>query len=318
MRRCWSYLLVLTLTSGGALAAETAAAKRAEPPTKPSRDARGVARDERAEEFARVRASIPAEISPKARSILESIFSDVREPNAEQNAIRAIKQDQALAEEVVPFLIQAAGTKEVWFFRPRVIPDTPGVRACRCLHSMGALSVPYLVKALEDQESSVRARSNMALLLEHLRDARALPALIAATKADDPLLQESAVRALTPLRDRRAVPCLVKLLESRERRVRIAAIVALRLIGPQARVAVDRLVSLVGHEDTPTRWRAARALARIGDRRVVPPLLEALREEPQKLVRSSIIKALGEMGDPRATLALIDNLKAKDRFAREN
>ena len=64
------------------------------------------------------------------------------------------------------------------------------------------------------------------------------------------------------------------------------------------------------------RWAAATALGRLGDKRAVEPLIEALKD-PDSMVRASAANALGLIGDPRALDALKTAATAdSDHFVR--
>jgi len=56
-------------------------------------------------------------------------------------------------------------------------------------------------------------------------------------------------------------------------------------------------------ENPGTRWKAIEALARMGDERVVDPIIFALSDEDWR-VRQKAAWALGFLGDPRAILPL--------------
>jgi len=56
---------------------------------------------------------------------------------------------------------------------------------------------------------------------------------------------------------------------------------------------------------------AAKSLGRIGDKRAVEPLIEALKDEDSTIV-SEAARALGKIGDKRAVEALTEALKHKD------
>jgi HEAT repeat protein len=68
----------------------------------------------------------------------------------------------------------------------------------------------------------------------------------------------------------------------------------------------DRLahfIRLLSDEDESSRWRAAEALARIGDPVAVGPLIDTLRDDDAR-VRRKAAWALGRIGDPSAIPAL--------------
>jgi HEAT repeat protein len=87
------------------------------------------------------------------------------------------------------------------------------------------------------------------------------------------------------------------------------AAVALLARAPDAR-ALDPLLAALRVEDLETRFQAAEALGRLGDRRAVPGLVEALLEivhgfQPgSSRLGEGLAAALGRLGDPEAVEAL--------------
>ena len=62
-------------------------------------------------------------------------------------------------------------------------------------------------------------------------------------------------------------------------------------------------IRMLTDEDVSRRWKAAEALARIGDTRAVEPLIQALSDDDWR-VRQKVAWALGYLGDPRAITPL--------------
>ncbi len=62
-------------------------------------------------------------------------------------------------------------------------------------------------------------------------------------------------------------------------------------------------------DDWQKRAEAARQLGLMKDGRAVNLLCRALRSEKDKMVQNRIIEALGRIGDPRATLRIVEILK---------
>ena len=76
--------------------------------------------------------------------------------------------------------------------------------------------------------------------------------------------------------------------------------------GPGDEVSEERLAYFIGmlrDENAGWRWKAAEALARLGDIRAVDPLIGALSDEDWR-VRQKAAWALGYLGDPRAIIPL--------------
>ncbi len=115
--------------------------------------------------------------------------------------------------------------------------------AVRTLAELPREAVPLLVQALEDEDTSVRQCA--ALSLSCHPDERAVPALIEAMSAKDPLLARLAANALVST-GAAAVPALLEVLKTGQQSVRL---------------------------------EAARALAHIGDNRSISALFKALDED---------------------------------------
>jgi len=74
----------------------------------------------------------------------------------------------------------------------------------------------------------------------------------------------------------------------------------------EARKWEERLsyfIKMLSSDDVGMRWKAAEALARMGDPRAVDPLISALEDEDWR-VRQKVVWALGYIGDPRAVQPL--------------
>ena len=157
---------------------------------------------------------------------------------------------------------------------------------------------PVIEPALRDGHAAVRAAA--IDLLAALEDPRALPAIREVLQGSDTALRPRAADALGHLRDREAVPALCVALGQRDT-VSMAAARALGWIAdPQSVPALcSALYATVQNQGAETRWEAARALGRIGDRAGVTALRHALTDAvPQ--VREAAAYALGQLGDPAA------------------
>jgi arylsulfatase A-like enzyme len=129
-----------------------------------------------------------------------------------------------------------------------------------------------LTHALTQRDLGARARA--AIALARLGDPRATPYLVEAIAGADPQLRYRAVHYAGLLRDPRAVEPL-----------------------------------LGAASDLRVRYLAALSLGRIGaahpDARLLPFLLELLRQETYTDIRCSIVMALGLLGDPAAIPTLV-------------
>jgi hypothetical protein len=115
------------------------------------------------------------------------------------------------------------------------------------------------------------------------------------------------------LRENRDVDGLIRLLMHRDAAVQYDAVSALGDIGDDR--AVKPLIDvLMKDQYSGVRWRAARALAQIGEPAVEP--LIGLLSHPVEDIRWKAAIALGEIGDRRAILPLIRLLLDHDHFVK--
>jgi HEAT repeat protein len=100
-------------------------------------------------------------------------------------------------------------------------------------------SLPHLMDVLAGGEDWF-GRAGAARQLGAIGDARALPALIEALRAENKLVRMAAARALGEIGDAGAVPALIEALRDESDSVQLDAAVALNNIGtPDALAAVD-------------------------------------------------------------------------------
>ncbi len=87
--------------------------------------------------------------------------------------------------------------------------------------------------------------------------------------------------------------------------MRVRATLILLLLAPAARAdRIDSLAeSLRNDSSYKVRAQAAIVLGKLGDKRAVPPLIDALRDD-EEAVRSVAANSLGRLGDPQALDAL--------------
>jgi len=96
-----------------------------------------------------------------------------------------------------------------------------------------------------------------------------------------------------------AVPELLEALEDRDSLVRMVAASALGAIGSPE--AVPRLRKALGDADTGVVVQAALALAKLGYLDEALPALEAARRSPDRMVHKAAVRALGTLGQQRAS-----------------
>jgi len=138
--------------------------------------------------------------------------------------------------------------------------------------------------------------------------------LIDQLKDPDNRTRRSAVEALGNLHDTRAIEPLISVLKDQNLADQSDAATALGKIGGPA---VNALISALRDQNANSRARqsAAFALGNIEDPRVVEPLI-ATMTDPDRYLRSEVVRAISKIRDPRSTDALIAALKDSDSFVR--
>lgn len=172
-------------------------------------------------------------------------------------------------------------------------------------HQLGKLgderAVAALGEALQDSDEYVRKSAVMAL--RRIGGTGAMEALRTALgdRSEQVVLQ--AVNGLRDMRDRGAVEPLIRVLARRERSLQLAATDALVRIGPDAVVPL-----MEAFKDRNLRRRIGNQVWKIlvdMGTRSIDPLLEMMRDENQ-YVRLTAISVLGRIGDKRVVGPLVD------------
>jgi HEAT repeat protein len=172
-------------------------------------------------------------------------------------------------------------------------------------HALGKLgdeaAVAALARALQDPDEYVRKSAVMAL--RRIAGPAAAEALRAALADRSEQVVLQATNGLRDMRDKGAVEALIRVLGRRERSLQLAAIEALVRIGPDA---VGQLV--LTFEDKNLRRKIGaqvmKILVEIGPR-ASDALLEALAQGSQ-VVQVTALSVLGRVGDQRIVQPLVD------------
>jgi HEAT repeat protein len=172
------------------------------------------------------------------------------------------------------------------------------------------------------KQDDPRVRRYLAVALGHLRDRRAVPALLDAARgpADDPDTQIYAVVGLGAIGDPAALPDLLALARSPDAGLRKAVAHALGSLPADASRAV--LVQFLEDPVEDVRWNAALSLARRGDAAAAPVLMSmmdhahmqqvpGLGDEQREDVRMEAVRVAPAVPDAALREALT-RLKAGD------
>jgi len=199
-------------------------------------------------------------------------------------------------------------------------------------HALGKLAderaVASLGEALRDPDEYVRKSAVMAL--RRIGGPKAMEAMRVALADRSEQVCLQAVKGLGELRDAGAVEALIKVLARRERSLVQASTEALSRIGPEAvphlmeafkdrylrrRIGaqiwriltemgsrvVDPLVGVLGDDNYYVRLTALTILGRIGDKRVVEPILRVFLSDPR--LQETVVGTIGRL-EERGVLVL--------------
>jgi HEAT repeat protein len=222
----------------------------------------------------------------------------------------------------------------------KAYPQASGPAKRVVLQSMGAYAShpatkKVFLKAVRDPDPNIRGTAALALAQSY--PSQAIPYLIASLPEGDQTIRTAAITKLWQLNAKAAVEPLIMLLNDPNRSIRQAAIHALgQLRDPRA---IEPILTQVGDADPNTMLAIGNALSRINDPRAVEPLLLLLdRNDIQgkdTIIRTlgylkdrravglliplarqgnfDAIRALGEIGDPRAIEPLMKQLQRTDK-----
>lgn len=164
-----------------------------------------------------------------------------------------------------------------------------------------AAALDVLVECLGDPSWRVR-KAAVERLVRAPEQGGTVAALVGAlADGENPGRRNAALEALTRC-GRVAVPALVEASFDPDVDVRKQVVDALAGIGDES--AAGRLASLLGDPDANVRGAAADALGAVGDESAVEPLLRTARDDAEKLVRLSALRALARLEAPAAVADL--------------
>ena len=169
-----------------------------------------------------------------------------------------------------------------------------------------SVAVAKLVELLQIADNDVSDRAYRILV--DLGD-KAVPSLLPQVASADLEQREHVIAALGNLKVQQAVPGIVAVLGNTALGRRYVAAWALGEIGDPA--AIPALVKALDDKEFEVRKQATRSLIKF-DRQAVPALLAAL-PQASTLAAGGMIRALGDISDPRALDALLGQVKGPNR-----
>lgn len=162
-----------------------------------------------------------------------------------------------------------------------------------------------LVEALKSGNTEVRQKA--VKVLADRKDPRAVEALAAALKDEDWHVRGGAAEALGRMNDSHAIGPLVD--AWKHGALRFGNCIEEALTGIDTPLAVTQMIAVLEDEHAEGLHKAAvKSLGKMGDRRVVTPLVATLKV---RKLQAEVVEALGKIGDPRAVEPLIAVLKEK-------
>ena len=179
---------------------------------------------------------------------------------------------------------------------------TPGDHAAQALREVGVEAVPLLLNLLDDENWEQRRGAAWALGI--LGDKAAVPGLVDALRDAEYLVRRESVVSLQTIGDEHAVSPLCATLRDSDWRVRKAVVDALVSFGG---ASVDCLSEGLNDPDGEIRQASARALAQVGDERILPLLMQVSYDRNVE-VRAAVVEALGRVGGPGAVPRLTECL----------
>ena len=221
--------------------------------------------------------------------------------------IAALKdEDWAIREEAAMMLGTLRDPRAV---APLVSVLRDGDRAVRdaaigALLAIGEPAVTTLGACLSHPVLTVQELASSVLAT--IADARVLTPLIAALASPDWIVRMHAAKALGRIQDPQAVGPLVPLLQDKVKAVREEASTALAAIGG---AALSSLLDALTHVEWLVRLHAVEALGKTRSPEAVVPLLSVLFNDRDRAVREDAVRALGQIGDPRAVEFLVTAMK---------
>jgi HEAT repeat protein len=165
--------------------------------------------------------------------------------------------------------------------------------------------VDALLEVIGDADEWLRSDAIKAL--GAIGDPRAVPALIKALDDSNFTNQERAAAALAGIGDRRAGQPLAALLRAPRSHPQARGVAAKALVTLGDAKVIPTLLEALRDADQLSRYLSLEVLAVIGDGRCVPSAVAALRD-PDGNVRWRAVEALGALGDTRAVEPLLDLL----------
>ncbi len=236
-------------------------------------------------------------------------ITNLESPNPRMRSQAATELGKAHALEAVPVLITALQEDVNTYVRSA---------AAESLGHLGDEEAIFpLMDALRDSSSFVRRAA--AIALGQLRAKEAQMALLHALEDSNFYVRRAAINAVGKLGIRDLARVLLPLLQTEDARIRRTTITALRRLGaveaiPELIAMLESYMASPTPRDLPVVKTLVIALGDLAAPTAVPVLMRVLRGYVG--ARSLAAKALGDIGDPRACVALVEVLEDRSASLR--
>jgi HEAT repeat protein len=189
-------------------------------------------------------------------------------------------------------------------------------------------AVPGLAMALKDPDVRVQLSAAWTLAVMEEAIAPTVLAMIAILKADPKDEMRSRAEEILSQIGEPAIPAIVTALKTPDVRVRLSALSALGSMGGEATLEIPITISAFSDPELSRLTRATKdpngrevpTLIKMLEAQAVPSLITVLRKDPDSLVRSQALWALGKMrkSATSAIPAMITALKDPEKRVRLN
>ncbi|MEK6693285.1 MAG: HEAT repeat domain-containing protein [Nitrospirota bacterium] len=204
-------------------------------------------------------------------------------------------------EESVPYLTKALGDND-WRVRKTSVESFLKIGGRKVIES--------LISSLGIQDNAGARNSAIEALAKIGKEA--VPSLINNFKGAHHDVRKFIIDILGEIGDIMSTPLLIVALSDTDDNVRASAVEYLGKMGDER--AIAPLLEILRGNELWLSYPAAEALGNLKDPRALEPLLDALQEKP---LREAALKGLGALGDKRALGPIVKLLKDPSRSIRE-
>lgn len=211
-------------------------------------------------------------------------------------------------QEAASALVRLGPSSLPWLIE--ALKDRDSTRQIHVIEVLGDLrdlkAADYLLRRFENSSSTL-VRCKIMEALGKLRHPGLYDFIAGQVEASDPSIHCFAIWALGEMRLRKAVPLLLRILRTENGYAVVTAIDALGKCGTPDQAPF--LLEYLKYENIQTRFVTAKALGEIGDGRLAPLLLHAMAKEPDPEVQETLARTLGKIGGDPAVEKLVQLLK---------